>query len=120
MIGTPAKNDILIRSLSRRPPCPYEQVQGLPSFGNSWFQSPSGRKVREIEHGADSGNLDQANDSTASIARDRLNHSHSILSKHRNALIYKRKFFLAMLEIRTTNRQIFLLLISKEDSQDSN
>jgi predicted DNA-binding transcriptional regulator AlpA len=44
-----------------------ERVQGLPSFGNGWFQSPEGRKVSEIEHGADSGNLDQANDSTVPI-----------------------------------------------------
>jgi hypothetical protein len=39
---------------------------------------------------------------------------------HRNALIYKRKFFLTVLEIRTTSRQNFSLLISKENSRDSN
>ena len=32
---------------------------------------------------------------------------------HRNALIYQRKFFRTMLEIRTAIRQIFLLMISK-------
>jgi len=47
-------------------------------------------------------------------------HVHSILSTHRNALIYKRKFFLPMLGIRTTSRQIFSLMISKENSRDSN
>jgi hypothetical protein len=46
-------------------------------------------------------------------------HSHSILSMHRNALIYQRKFFLPMLGIRTTTRQNFLLMISKENLADS-
>jgi len=46
-------------------------------------------------------------------------HSHSILSTHRNALIYKRKFFLAVPEVRTTSRQNFSLMISKENSRDS-
>lgn len=49
-----------------------------------------------------------------------LGQPHSILSTHRNALIYKRKFFLTMLGIRTTSRQNFLLMISKENSRDSN
>src|SRR5579871_2852917 len=47
-------------------------------------------------------------------------HSHSILSARRNALIYKRKFFLALPEVRTTSRQNFSLLISKEKLRDSN
>ena len=47
-------------------------------------------------------------------------HSHSILSLHRNALICKRKFFLTRLEVRTTNRQNFSLMISKENSRDLN
>jgi hypothetical protein len=38
---------------------------------------------------------------------------------HRNALIYQRKFFLMTLEIRTTSRQNFSLMISKENSRDS-
>ncbi len=37
---------------------------------------------------------------------------------HRNALIYRRKFFLAMLEVRTMSRQNFSLMISKENSRD--
>ena len=45
-------------------------------------------------------------------------HSHSILSIHRNALIYQRKFFLPMLGIRTTTRQNFLLMIPKENPGD--
>jgi hypothetical protein len=43
--------------------------------------------------------------------------AHSILSMHRNALIFKRKFFLTLLEIRTTSRQNFSLMISKENSR---
>jgi len=39
---------------------------------------------------------------------------------HRNALIYRRKFFLPMLGIRTTTRQNFLLMIPKENPRDSN
>jgi len=42
-----------------------------------------------------------------------LNHSHSILSIHRNALIHQRNFFLPMLGIRTTTRQTFLLMIER-------
>jgi hypothetical protein len=37
---------------------------------------------------------------------------------HCNALIYRRKFFLTLLEIRTTSRQNFLLMIWKENSRD--
>jgi hypothetical protein len=47
-------------------------------------------------------------------------HSHSILSTRCNALIYQRKFILMKLEIRTTGRQNFSLMISKENSRDSN
>ena len=47
-------------------------------------------------------------------------HSHSILSTHRNALIYSRKFFLTVPEIRTMSRQNFSLMSSKENSRDSN
>lgn len=47
-------------------------------------------------------------------------HSHSILSMHRNALIYKRKNFLLTGEIRLSVRQIFSLMISKGNSRDSN
>jgi len=38
---------------------------------------------------------------------------------HRNALIYKRNFFLMMVETRPSSRQNFSLLISKEKSRDS-
>ena len=47
-------------------------------------------------------------------------YSHSILSTHRNALIYKRKIFLLTVEIRLPIRQIFSLMISKENLRDSN
>jgi hypothetical protein len=47
-------------------------------------------------------------------------YSHSILSTHGNALIYKSKFFLTLPEVRTTSRQNFSLMISKENSRDSN
>ena len=53
-------------------------------------------------------------------ARSGQNHSHSILSTHRNALIYQRKNFLLTDEIRPSVRQIFSLLISKGKSRDSN
>lgn len=46
--------------------------------------------------------------------------AHSILSIHRNALIYKRKSFLPTVEIRLSVRQIFSLMISKEKLRDSN
>jgi hypothetical protein len=46
-------------------------------------------------------------------------HSHSILSTHRNALIYQRKFFLLTVQTRPSSRQNFPLLISKENSRDS-
>ena len=49
-----------------------------------------------------------------------LNHSHSILSMHRNALIYKRKIFLLTVKARPSNRQNFSLMISKGNSRDSN
>jgi hypothetical protein len=39
---------------------------------------------------------------------------------HDNALIFQRKFFLTLLEIRTMSRQIFSLLISKKNLRDSN
>jgi hypothetical protein len=42
-----------------------------------------------------------------------------ILSTHRNALIYQRKFFLPMPGFRTTTHQKNLLLISKENSRNS-
>jgi hypothetical protein len=54
------------------------------------------------------------------IPRIGQNHSHSILLTHRNELIYKRKIFLLTVQIRPSVRQIFLLLISKENSRDSN
>lgn len=47
-------------------------------------------------------------------------HSHSILSTHRNALIYKRKIFLLTVKARPSSRQNFSLMISKENSRDSN
>jgi hypothetical protein len=47
-------------------------------------------------------------------------HSHSIVSTHCKALIYKRKFLLTMLEARTTSRQNFSLMIPKENSGDLN
>jgi hypothetical protein len=40
-------------------------------------------------------------------------HSRSILSMHRNALIFQRKFFLPMLEVRTTTRPNFFAYDSK-------
>jgi hypothetical protein len=45
--------------------------------------------------------------------------AHSILSTHRNALIYKRKIFLLTVKTRPSSRQNFSLLISKENSRDS-
>jgi ABC-type nitrate/sulfonate/bicarbonate transport system substrate-binding protein len=45
--------------------------------------------------------------------------AHSILSTHRNALIYKRNSFLMTVETRPSSRQNFSLLISKEKSLDS-
>jgi hypothetical protein len=48
------------------------------------------------------------------------NHSHSILSMHRNALIYKSKIFLLTVKARPSRRQNFSLMISKENSRDSN
>src|SRR5882724_7866741 len=46
-------------------------------------------------------------------------HSHSILSMHRNALIYQRKFFLETLKTRPPSRQNFSLMISKGDLRGS-
>lgn len=45
-------------------------------------------------------------------------YSHSILSNHRNALIYKRKIFLLTVKTRPSSRQNFSLLISKGNSHD--
>ena len=47
-------------------------------------------------------------------------HSHSMVSEHRNALIFMRKKFLLTVETRPSVRQISSLLISKEKSRDSN
>lgn len=52
--------------------------------------------------------------------RSTLPHSHSILSTHRNALIYKRKSFLLTVKIRPSARQIFSLMISKKKLYDTN
>jgi len=49
----------------------------------------------------------------------RSRHSHSILSMHRNALIYQRKFFLETLKTRPPSRQNFSLMISKGDLRGS-
>jgi hypothetical protein len=49
-----------------------------------------------------------------------VSYSHSILSTHRNALIYQRKFFLLTVKARLSSRQNFSLMISKENSRDSN
>ena len=46
-------------------------------------------------------------------------HSHSILSMHRNALVYKHNFFLTTVKTRPSSRQNFSLLISKDNSRDS-
>lgn len=46
-------------------------------------------------------------------------HSHSILSMHRNALIYKRKIFLLTVKARPSSRQNISLMISKENSRVS-
>src|SRR5205814_6156473 len=46
-------------------------------------------------------------------------HSHSIISMHRNALIYQRKFFLETLKTRPPSRQNFSLMISKGDLRGS-
>jgi hypothetical protein len=45
--------------------------------------------------------------------------AHSILSMHRNALIYKHKIFLLTVKTRPSSRQNFSLLISKGNSRDS-
>jgi hypothetical protein len=52
--------------------------------------------------------------------RGRTPYSHSILSMHRNALIYKRKIFLLAVKARPSSRQNFSLMISKQNSRDSN
>jgi hypothetical protein len=57
---------------------------------------------------------------TYAIAADDIPHSHSILSTHRNALIYQRNFFLLTVKARPSSRQNFPLLISNRKSRDSN
>ena len=52
--------------------------------------------------------------------RRTLIHSHSILSTHRNALIFKRKIFLLTVKARPSSRQNFSLLISKGKTRTSN
>jgi hypothetical protein len=50
----------------------------------------------------------------------RPDYAHSILSTHRNALIFKRKIFLLTVKARPSSRRNFSLMISKENSRASN
>jgi hypothetical protein len=47
-------------------------------------------------------------------------HSHSMVLSHRNALIFRRKFFLLTVKTRPSSRQNFPLLISKGNLRDLN